>query len=226
MTIEVLTARIASLEQELSQAKNAIEKNERGLKALESSSTPIPTNVSRFSEEDHAPSRQGESSSSRTRDETVEKQEPRALLDHDVQAAAVALAQLSLAPKAEFVGNGSVLSALHRVRSDAMLLISILIFYIQLNLSWGISNLGAFHSRRHPLPVWYLLWVSEISSERTVYGKEQYLGHRALAILRYFQAVVWHLSYQPSLSSRNSSQLGLQSETGSTVSQKDGFSRG
>ena len=71
MTIEVLTARIASLEQELSQAKNAIEKNERGLKALESSSTPIPTNVSRFSEEDHSPSRQGESSSSRTLDEAV-----------------------------------------------------------------------------------------------------------------------------------------------------------
>ena len=143
-----------------------------------------------------------------------------------MQAAAVALAQLSLAPKAEFVGNGSVLSALHRVRSDATLLISILIFYIQLYLSWGILNLGAFHSRRHPLPVWYLLWVSGTSSERTVCGKEQYLGHLALATLRYFQAVVWHLSCQPSLSSRNSLQLGLQSETGSMVSQKDGFSRG
>lgn len=41
---------------------------------------------------------------------------PRALLDFKVQVAAVALAQLSLAPSAEYVGAGTVLCALHKVR--------------------------------------------------------------------------------------------------------------
>ncbi|KAL4253796.1 hypothetical protein ABKN59_002976 [Abortiporus biennis] len=38
-----------------------------------------------------------------------------ALIDYNVQTAAVALAQLSLAPRAEYVGNGSVLCAIHRL---------------------------------------------------------------------------------------------------------------
>ncbi|EMD35144.1 hypothetical protein CERSUDRAFT_116619 [Gelatoporia subvermispora B] len=40
---------------------------------------------------------------------------PRALIDFDVQVAAVALAQLSLAPRNEYVGCGTILCALHRL---------------------------------------------------------------------------------------------------------------
>lgn len=40
---------------------------------------------------------------------------PRALLDFNVQVAAVALAQLSLAPRTEYVGSGTVLCAIHKV---------------------------------------------------------------------------------------------------------------
>ncbi|CAL1698140.1 unnamed protein product [Somion occarium] len=40
---------------------------------------------------------------------------PRALLDYNVQLAAVALAQLSLAPRTEYVGAGTVLCALHKL---------------------------------------------------------------------------------------------------------------
>lgn len=115
MTIATLTARIASLEQELVQAKNAIEKNERGLKALESSSSPSPVNTTSIPNSDGSSSGSGTPAADHIHNENGEKDEPRALLDSDVQAAAVALAQLSLAPKTEFVGNGSVLSAIHAV---------------------------------------------------------------------------------------------------------------
>lgn len=40
---------------------------------------------------------------------------PRALLDYNVQVAAVALAQLSLAPRTEYVGSGTVICALHKL---------------------------------------------------------------------------------------------------------------
>ena len=40
---------------------------------------------------------------------------PVALIDFDVQQAAVALAQLSLAPRTEYIGAGSVLCAIHRL---------------------------------------------------------------------------------------------------------------
>ncbi|THH30295.1 hypothetical protein EUX98_g3885 [Antrodiella citrinella] len=43
------------------------------------------------------------------------KDGPVALIDFDVQVAAVALAQLSLAPRTEYVGLGTVLCALHRL---------------------------------------------------------------------------------------------------------------
>ncbi|KAI0092289.1 hypothetical protein BDY19DRAFT_929331 [Irpex rosettiformis] len=110
ITIGVLTARIATLERELAQARNAaIEKNERDV-SPSTSIVSTSTNVERSSDPATSTSKSGESA---TGHENVGKQEPRALLDHDVQAAAVALAQLSLAPKAEFVGTGSVLSAIH-----------------------------------------------------------------------------------------------------------------
>ncbi|PCH43093.1 hypothetical protein WOLCODRAFT_103068 [Wolfiporia cocos MD-104 SS10] len=40
---------------------------------------------------------------------------PRALYDYKVQAAAVALAQLSLAPREEYIGGGTILCALHKL---------------------------------------------------------------------------------------------------------------
>jgi hypothetical protein len=111
-TIEALSSRIAALEAALLQQTGAslpenhdTSPNFSGMSISSgpSSSTegsPDPAEVSQTSCLPHGVK--------------SEEDGPRALIDYNVQVAAVALAQLSLAPKAEYVGNGSVLSALHK----------------------------------------------------------------------------------------------------------------
>lgn len=107
-TIDALSARIAALEQTLLQhaqqnqqlqdagqtTSNSNTSSESG-----SGSTPGSPNTNAEISAPAAPSEDG----------------PRSLIDYNVQLAAVALAQLSLAPRTEYVGNGTVLCAIHKV---------------------------------------------------------------------------------------------------------------
>ncbi|KAI0339071.1 hypothetical protein BDW22DRAFT_1381142 [Trametopsis cervina] len=108
-TIETLMARIATLEAALVRQSTP---SERGMPRL--SSSPLAEAV-------HTPAEQqlpGSNFVDPTRTNNLQdrgEQEPRALIDYNVQVAAVALAQLSLAPRAEFVGNGTVLCAIHKL---------------------------------------------------------------------------------------------------------------
>ena len=107
-TIEALSARIAALEQALKQQQHG---------TVNGDDTPNPTGTPSGSQTpEFIPEPSAALSLSAGESNEVENEErPHALIDHDVQVAAVALAQLSLAPKAEYVGSGTVLCALHRV---------------------------------------------------------------------------------------------------------------
>lgn len=106
-TIEALMARVAALEQALNNKEKG-DLSERpgsdilGNTTLASQSNLIPSSRSPSvdTDEDHPPGDQAG---------------PRALLDYNVQIAAVALAQLSLAPRTEYIGSGTVLCALHKL---------------------------------------------------------------------------------------------------------------
>lgn len=119
-TIEALTSRIAALEQALLDTKNQIPagEDERKDDAVPSTShvSPVRSLI------EHAPASTSPPEQPVHAVEAVAKSSqppretgPRALLDYNVQAAALALAQLSLAPRTEYVGGGSLLYALHKV---------------------------------------------------------------------------------------------------------------
>lgn len=110
-TIEALSARIAALEQSLFQQQNNSTNTSRDTSpsAAVTSSSHSPESI---------PVEPSEISLSTIADEQTDKENedgPRALIDYDVQVAAVALAQLSLAPRTEYVGSGTVLCAIHKV---------------------------------------------------------------------------------------------------------------
>ncbi|KAJ3548015.1 hypothetical protein NM688_g5345 [Phlebia brevispora] len=117
-TIEGLSARIAALEQALL-SKDGHDTSQKQNPCHSDEYSPPETS-----------SRTGESTESTATDpdspksfEAVTSQNengPRALLDFNVQVAAVALAQLSMAPRTEYVGAGTVLCALHKVSFHAI----------------------------------------------------------------------------------------------------------
>ncbi|OCH90853.1 hypothetical protein OBBRIDRAFT_887380 [Obba rivulosa] len=122
-TIQALSARIAALEQTISRQNNALKEQAANLGSSSASSADYPDTEA--AESSGAASRrlsldlsafEGMPSGSGTSGSTpVTEESPRALIDFDVQVAAVALAQLSLAPRTEYVGCGTILCALHRL---------------------------------------------------------------------------------------------------------------
>ena len=110
-TIEALSARIATLEQTIIRQQVAISKSEQeqALVRLTYGDSASLRPSSRLLDGPPDPS---DSSSA---DESARIGGPHALIDHNVQAAAAALAQLSLAPRAEYVGGGTILCAIHRL---------------------------------------------------------------------------------------------------------------
>ncbi|TCD67133.1 Oaf3p [Steccherinum ochraceum] len=119
-TVEALLARVSALEE-------ALHKKEKEQHARSSLATTIElpaTNDSSDSGNSSSPEEEypdpwefnGASRYPSGELKLLEKQDgPVALINLDVQIAAVALAQLSLAPKTEYVGVGSVLSAIHKL---------------------------------------------------------------------------------------------------------------
>lgn len=108
-TIEALSARIATLEQ-------ALTRQQHGATSGDDSSPNLTGTPSGSQTPEFTPEPSVELSLSAGEPSGTESEErPHALINHDVQVAAVALAQLSLAPKAEYVGSGTVLCALHRL---------------------------------------------------------------------------------------------------------------
>lgn len=118
-TVEALSARIAVLEAALRKqaGKDTAEASPTPPESSEISANMPETNLDARSivkptaSDSEAVDRQ----QSRWSD-MEDEQGPRALIDYNVQVAAVALAQLSLAPRTEFVGSGTVLCAIHKAR--------------------------------------------------------------------------------------------------------------
>ncbi|TCD67131.1 Oaf3p [Steccherinum ochraceum] len=113
-TVEALLARVSDLEEALRQK----EKEQRTIPSLSTSTIGYPSrNGNSESGNASSPDEERWSSSDPSRSPTGSLKQspdgPVALIDHDVQIAAVALAQLSLAPKTEYVGAGSVVCAIH-----------------------------------------------------------------------------------------------------------------
>ncbi|EKM52703.1 uncharacterized protein PHACADRAFT_261296 [Phanerochaete carnosa HHB-10118-sp] len=115
-TIEALSARIAALEQALLQQQSCAQKDTNDTTSHASSSLSPPASSSESTPDlghDFTPSPGAADPCSETENE--DEDAPPALIDYDVQRAAVALAQLSLAPRTEYVGNGTVLCAIHKL---------------------------------------------------------------------------------------------------------------
>ncbi|KAI0073183.1 hypothetical protein K474DRAFT_242699 [Panus rudis PR-1116 ss-1] len=105
-TIQALVARVAALEEALSKKTAEAPKETTTRKTGSSALSPIqptfiPNNDEHIAKDDGDLPAYGEG--------------PRRLLDYNVQVAAVALAQLSLAPRTEYVGSGTVISALNKL---------------------------------------------------------------------------------------------------------------
>lgn len=123
-TVEALLARVAALEEALRQ-KEAEHPQSRA-SSVSSSHPSEASTAGRVWSTPEAEGREGSpasissshspSSSQPHELKLLEKKEgPVSFLDFDIQVAAVALAQLSLAPRTEYVGSGTVLNALHRL---------------------------------------------------------------------------------------------------------------
>ncbi|KAF7794577.1 hypothetical protein EIP86_005712 [Pleurotus ostreatoroseus] len=111
-TIAALTARITALEEALktqthgSTANGGSGQAETDLQSASSSrgtSEPEPSNTTE-------PCREWENVYNNVHCDNG----PRSFIDHDVQVAAVALAQLSMAPRAEYIGGGTLVCALNK----------------------------------------------------------------------------------------------------------------
>ncbi len=115
-TIETLSARIATLEKALLEQSRQDTQNEWN-KASSVSSGLSPESSADSSAESPPSDNCGgpETTVNAANSASNGEDGPRALLDFDVQVAAVALAQLSLAPRTEYIGAGSVICALHKV---------------------------------------------------------------------------------------------------------------
>ncbi|GJE92953.1 Zn(II)2Cys6 transcription factor [Phanerochaete sordida] len=115
-TIETLSARIAALEQALlqQQQQNAARDTNDGTSHSSSMSPPASSENEGTPDLAHdfvSPPASLEAGA----EDREGGEEPRGPIDFKVQAAAVALAQLSLAPRTEYVGNGTVLCAIHKL---------------------------------------------------------------------------------------------------------------
>ena len=100
-------ARVAALEKALSNKEHGDFSEKPGSDILGNSTLASQSNL--------IPSSRSSSDDDDDDSSSTDQAGPRALLDYNVQVAAVALAQLSLAPRTEYVGSGTVLCALHKL---------------------------------------------------------------------------------------------------------------
>lgn len=115
-TIEALTARITALEEALKAQTGGT--TVQGCGSAQAETNPQSPSSSRGSSDPSdtstvppEPCREWESVFSKAHCDNG----PRALIDPDVQVAATALAQLSMAPRAEYIGGGTLVCALNKV---------------------------------------------------------------------------------------------------------------
>ncbi|KAH9943764.1 hypothetical protein B0H21DRAFT_810161 [Amylocystis lapponica] len=110
-TIQALSARIAVLEQTLVRQAATVSANPN-----DQGNNAAGANVPAFHDVEKSTSSSSSNASNRSSNSLLTATGgPRALYDFNVQLAAVGLAQLSLAPREEYIGSGTLLCALHKL---------------------------------------------------------------------------------------------------------------